>query len=52
MEAMQDDSTDIGTHGGASVPAKDSRRMSAVHHSVVPMPTRPISLDRVPTFAT
>ena len=36
MEVMQDYSTDIGTHGGASVPTKDPRHMPVVHHTTTP----------------
>ena len=56
MIALQDDSTDIGTHGGASVPAKDPRHMPVVnpthHHTITSMPTRLISVDYGPTLAT
>ena len=52
MEAMQDDSTDIGTHGGASVPTEDPCCMPVVHHTITSMPTRLISLRYGLTLAT
>ena len=52
MEAMQDDSTDIGTYGGASAPTKDPRHMPVVYHTIAPMPTRHISVGYGSSLAT